>query len=173
MRRSSQFDPEKAVETILFIAQNAPNPTTYWVLKILYFADKLHLQRFGRQICGDDYFALRSGPVPSLTYDMVKDVRDGRQSLFSSHACSSFEVDKHSNRITPLREPNLDLFSRSDIECIRQSIEENGQLSFTQLKEKSHDAAYESADENDIIPIRQIIATLPNSELLREYVDCE
>ncbi|HKV37598.1 MAG TPA: Panacea domain-containing protein [Blastocatellia bacterium] len=173
MRRSCQFDPEKALETVLYIARKAPKPTTYRVLKILYFADKLHLQRFGRQICGDDYFALRSGPVPSQTYDMIKDVTDGRTSLFSTHACNSFEVDKHSNRITPLREPDTDLFSKSDIGCIEQSIAENGMLSFPQLREKSHDAAYQSADENDVIPLRQIIATLPNAELLRDYLECE
>jgi uncharacterized phage-associated protein len=171
MRSSHQFNPDKALESVLYIAKNAPNPTTYWVLKILYFADKMHLKRFGRQICGDDYFALRSGPVPSQTYDMVKDAREGQSSLFSAHVLNSLRVDKHTNKMTPLRDPDTDLFSKSDLICIDQSIAENGSLSFTELRDKSHDAAYQSADENDIIPLSQIIAMFPNSELLRDYLE--
>lgn len=172
IKSQSKFNPEKALETILYVARQTPKPSTYWVLKIIYFADKMHLARYGRQISGDDYYALRNGPVPSQSYDMVKDVRDGRISLFSSHAMSSFEVNRVTNNITVLRPLQLDLFSRSDLQCIDQSIAENGMLEFLDLKHKSHDAAFLASNENDEIPLSEIIAMLPNSDLLRDYLNC-
>ncbi len=42
------FDREKAIEVIKYLAKYAPNPGIYWIGKILYFADLLHLQKYGR-----------------------------------------------------------------------------------------------------------------------------
>jgi hypothetical protein len=58
-----RFDAHKALEVILYVAGSVPD--MYRALKVLYFADREHLGRYGRLICGDTYVAMRLGPVPS------------------------------------------------------------------------------------------------------------
>ena len=44
--------------------------------KLLFFADKLHLNRYGRPILGDCYFCLDHGPVPSFSLNEMNDALD-------------------------------------------------------------------------------------------------
>ena len=100
---------------------------------VLYFADKLHMERYGRSICGDTYIAMKFGPVPSGTYDLIKDVRRHRtHSNNYDHAAASFQL-VGDDRIKVIRDVNEDLFSDSDIECLNQSIQEHGSKPFDVL----------------------------------------
>lgn len=167
------FDREKAIEVLKFIATHAPKPDLYWVLKILYQADKLHLQKYGRFICGDDYVAMKHGPVPSCTYDLLKEVRMYNSMPELHPAPEDIEIQDGGYRVVPLRDPDMDLFSESDIECLIESIQIYGNMTFTELKEASHDHAYLSVGENDFIDIEQIISTFPNAKAILENVrDC-
>jgi hypothetical protein len=65
------FNPEKALEALIFVANERPNISFYYIVKILYYADKDHLNRYGRPILGDRYIAMEHGPVPSVVYDML------------------------------------------------------------------------------------------------------
>ena len=41
-------------------------------LKLVYFADRYHLRRYGRPVIGDEYLAMQYGPVPSNTKDIAE-----------------------------------------------------------------------------------------------------
>ena len=43
------------------------------ILKLLFFAEVDHLNRYGRPIVGDRYYARQWGPVPETTYDLLKE----------------------------------------------------------------------------------------------------
>ena len=57
----------------------------------------------------------------------------------------AFAGEDASNVLLAKREANLDYLSDSDISCLDESIKENSTLSFDELKNKSHDAAWEEA----------------------------
>ncbi len=42
------FDEDVAIEVVLYIANRVPDPTFHLIFKIMYFADKAHLERYGR-----------------------------------------------------------------------------------------------------------------------------
>ncbi|MCG3471841.1 SocA family protein [Xenorhabdus bovienii] len=116
----TRFDSEKALEAILYVASNAPNPDIYHIGKILYFADRKHLDRYGRLITGDTYIVMKDGPVASNAYDIIKCARgagryipDGSDihDLLSSLSVDGYKIRAH-------RTPDDDVFSDSDIECI-------------------------------------------------------
>jgi uncharacterized phage-associated protein len=46
------------------------------LIKLLYLADKYHLQQFGRLITGDTYYAMPLGPVGSAAKDILEDDLD-------------------------------------------------------------------------------------------------
>jgi len=159
------YDNQKSVEVLLYISQRLSN--IYYVLKVLYFADKKHLERYGRFITGDRYVAMEKGPVPSGAYDIVKDVRDRRTDSYDS----DFRIV--GNKINILRKPNTELLSISDIQCLDEAIEEISPLSFDEVRRKSHDDAYRAADENDFISVEDIINTLPCKDaLLKHLTEC-
>ncbi len=154
---------------LLYVATRSTNRDLYWVLKVPYFADKYHLERVARTLCGDTYYAMTHGPVPSGLYDIVKRVRDRNSfSTLASKAQASFEVK--GNTIVPRRDPNLDFLSKSDIECLDRAIDEIEGLTFGELKAKSHDAAYEQADDNGEIPIEAIVGMLSNSDAILKAI---
>src|SRR5690348_16910019 len=132
------FDREKAVEAIKYIAKNTPNPDIYWVLKIIYHANKYHLERYGRLIFGDSFVALRYGPVPSGSYDLLKDARNFRGMPEYHPAIGEFEVHGK-NRVVALQEANLDVFSDSDLHCLDRAIQKFGPMPFKELCDASHD----------------------------------
>jgi len=162
-----RFDAEKAVEVLLYIAERSPN--IYNALKVLYYADREHLTRYGRLICGDSYVAMSHGPVPSGAYDLVKYAREDGFRWVNIPIEDTFSVQGHS--IIPYRRANLDLLSESDIECLDAAIAQIGRLSFKELRALCHeDAAYKAADENDFIPLEAIVETLPDGKLLLDYL---
>ena len=165
------FDEEKAIEVILYITNKVKRERAsfHTLSKVMYFADRIHLENYGRFICGDNYVAMKHGPVPSQTYDILKSVRgDGFASL-AEPAKKAFSVEKNSV-IRPFREADLDFLSDSDLECLDEAIRQYGSLSFKELTNRSHDAAWHSANENDLIEIEQIIATFPNPQSLLEHL---
>ena len=173
-----KFDADKALEVILYISKRAEISDLYHVLKILYFADKDHLSKYGRFICGDTYAALKHGPVPDYTYNLIKYIRDQGKDYFSciNPALGEKLQDiQYGSRdeIIPLRDADINYLSESDFECLDKSIEENGSLSFDELKEKSHDEAFKEVGESDCMSVELIAKTLPNAEELLEYLTME
>ncbi len=167
----TEFDAEKAIEEILYIAKRTSTPDLYSIVKIMYFADKKHLEKYGRFVCNDTYIAMKDGPVPSGAYDIIKHVRGDGYPCVDKHALSAFKVNpKPDYKIIPSRDANYDLLSESDRECLDESIKEFGSLTFGELKKLSHDKAYESADRNNEIPIEAIAATLKDGDLLIKYL---
>ncbi len=154
------FDPQKAIDAILYVANRLKSANMYSVLKILYFADKQHLHRYGRFIFGDRYVAMRLGPVPSGAYDLIKIVRGESPLLQCPEVENAFTMDGY--RVIPYVDADMDVFSDSDIECLDQAIEECRDLPFRELKERSHDQAWQAADENDFMTIESIAALAPN-----------
>jgi uncharacterized phage-associated protein len=159
------FDAEKATEVILYIASTSKIADFIHICKILYFADKEHLQEYGRFICGDYYIAMSNGPVPSGTYDIMKDVKAG---MAKSHAIG-FEVYED-YKIRPLRRANFDLLSESDIEALDHAIAQYGSMPSGPLIQAGHDEAWRAADENSMISIEVIAKTLKNADEIIEYL---
>lgn len=163
------FDSDKALNAILWVAEMVKDPTFHRISKVIYFADKLHLERYGRLICGDSYCAMKHGPVPSAIYDMLKAVRGDGSSEYQAEAQRAFEVQGRMT-VKPLRKADAEVLSESDIECLNESIQTYGRMSFDELTKVSHDEAWNSADENDLIDIEQIIATLPDGKALLQHL---
>jgi uncharacterized phage-associated protein len=169
-RRYFKYDPEKALQVILWIASRVRSANFHRISKIAYFADRKHLQEYGRQICGDNYVAMRHGPVPSGIYDMMKAVRGDGHSPLVDKAKEAFDVvGKYT--VVPKREVDPDFFSESDIECLEWAMKMYGRKSFDELTKASHDAAWKNTDENDLMDLTTIIKTLPNAKELLEHLE--
>lgn len=162
-------DEWAALEAILYIAQQSKSPTFHHISKLLYFADRKHLKNYGRFICGDDYVAMKHGPVPSMVYDMLKEAKRDVSYIQFEGLADAFTVE-NGYRVKPLRGPDLEWLSDSDLECLDWSIQQYDSYSFRCLAALSHDKAWEAADENDFISIENIIDSLGSPEGLLEHL---
>jgi uncharacterized phage-associated protein len=161
------FDREKAIEVIIYLAQSIEEPTFHSITHLLYFADKTSLERYGRFTCGDDYYAMQYGPVPTNTYNLLKLSR--RTDILGF-------VSEHPPLVKPLRNPNLEYLSDSDIECLNKAIEVYATEPFWKIKQDSHDGAYNAAwnnrgDKNSVrMSIENIVELLKDSEELLNFL---
>jgi uncharacterized phage-associated protein len=168
------FSPDKALESVLYIASKLAQPTVHEVLKIRYFADKLHLADFGFMASGDDYVAMKFGPVATTTYNFLKAARGDQSGWIHPRLYELIEgaLDVQARNVKPLRQPNFNLLSKADVDCIDQALARYGNMPFKERTELSHDAAWQAAwdiaaeDEVGQSPIKltDIAATLPNAQ---------
>jgi len=174
--REYGFSPEKALESVLFIASRLQNPGIHEVLKLRYFADKIHFSEHGFLASGDQYCAMKFGPVASGTYDLLKaargDLNEWANSQFSTVVAGALVVDRNSNSVRPQRDANLEFLSRSDIDALTRAIEQYGNMDFGARTELSHDSAWTAAwavaQEEHVgqspMALESIAKTLENAE---------
>ena len=174
--RDININKEKIINSMLFILNNLGGKSDFHkIFKILYFADQKHLITYGFLITGDFYIAMQNGPVPSKLYDVLKAIRG--DSFWSSTLPHSYEdlFEVESHYVTAKKEADIDELAESDVECLLESISENQSLNFRQLKDKSHQLAWENArnDENNfdnVIDIIDIAKEAKVNEEILKYV---
>lgn len=169
-----RFDPARAMELVLYVTARLRFPTFHSVSKILYFADKEHLSRYGTLLTGDSYVAMKHGPVPSEIYNLLKAAAGRRESWISPqyHEVAKGAIAVEGNyRLRTVREARPEVLSASHRECLDASLKQYGSLSFARLTAKSHDLAWKSADENEIIDVRAIAKTLRNAKDVLAYLN--
>ncbi len=134
------------LNSLLYVLGKFENNTldSHKLSKILYFADQKHLSRYGKDITGDQYAAMKYGPVPSCAFDIIKCAK-GEEKWNESIISASENFDVTDYNVTGLSEPDMEWLSETDIMCLNESIEENRNLSFSQLTNKSHDLAWNAA----------------------------
>lgn len=145
-RVSFEFEPEKLVAAIaMFAGAGLSELTTLKIAKLLYFADKRHLLKYGRPITGDAYVGMRNGPVPSIAYDVLKGATGKGESGTWAGIRPLFEnfikVDVPPRGYAVFRakrKANTEVFSKSDLAVLREVITELGQKSASELWTLAH-----------------------------------
>lgn len=170
------FSPEKALEATLYIASKVTNPTIHEVLKIRYFADKLHLKNYGWMASGDDYVAMKFGPVGSGAYNLMKAARGDESGYihpqFPLLVKDALAVAEDRKSLLVLRPVNLSLLSRADVACLDEALNAYGNMPFAERTELSHDAAWQqawdAASEDEVgaspMQVECIAQTLANAD---------
>ncbi len=139
-----RFKPEKLVHALAFFSDaGVADLTKLKAAKLLYFADKEHLLRYGRPILGDVYFCLPYGPVPSVALNEMGDaiekteVEDTDRNLFRQYLevktfWNPYPVFKAKQKYDP------DVFSESELEVLGNVARQYGNHSARQLVELTH-----------------------------------
>jgi uncharacterized phage-associated protein len=105
-------------------------------LKLVYFADRYHLRRFGRPITGDEYLAMQFGPVASSAKDLAEmgDFLSDDERAYGAQFLAP--VDRYSFRsIAEVEEKSL---SESDRIALQWAWGEFGQMDHFALAEHTH-----------------------------------
>lgn len=143
---SLNFRPkiDKIVELLLYISHKKPGVDKYQVVKLFYLADKEHLNRYGRPITQEKYFALKYGPVASNAMDLLEEEWGALKNAGIKELPFSVTRKRLKNKDVecvgePKRDINLGLFSKSDINVFDEILETYGDYNFDQLFELTHE----------------------------------
>ena len=117
---------QKAIEALLWVIQRGES-NIYNIMKILFAAEKYHLNAYACPITGDRFIAMKFGTVPSWTYEATK----------YENSFGFSKIDN--NTLKANREPDLDHLSESDIEALEHGFSEYAGLSFDEVLKKNHE----------------------------------
>lgn len=134
------------INSLLYILNKIETKTTdtHQLFKILYFAERKHLSKFGKPITDDSYVAMKFGPVPSNGFNIINSCK-GEEFLDESIKEAAKLIKTEGYKVTAIQEADLEWLSISEKNCLDESFVENIGLNFTQLTDKSHDLAWDNA----------------------------
>jgi len=150
---------EKAIETILWLTNKKPGIDIYHIGKVIFYAEKFHLNKYARPLIGDIYQKGEYGPFPSTIRDIIQQSPKWLDPDCLRESTEAFRVvaEPYPTPI-PKRSANLDFFSKTDIECLNDALEAVGSLSFDELKRLTHEEeSFLSAIENNEINYELLI----------------
>jgi uncharacterized phage-associated protein len=141
----------RIVESILFVIGEAIRggtpATKYEIAKAIFIADTRHLKTFGRPITYDNYVAMKDGPVPSMTLDILQPGYDwgrigGKGPLWTTKAAPRGGPNAI-EYVRPKREANLEKLSETDVEALRSALADVQAMGFHRTRDFTHrDPAY-------------------------------
>lgn len=150
-------DVDRILAAIAYVISRAENrgrrPSQYEIAKTLFIADRAHLNKYGRPITFDNYFAMNHGPVPSFAYNLLKQDRGALKAIGERQIpWQQRSVGKHFEYFAANAILAEDALSESDIEELDGALSVILTLSFGQIRRVTHeDPAYQEAwsDEDD------------------------
>lgn len=162
-------NPEKTLEALIYIANREALPG-WRLLKVVYYADKRHLEKYGRSVTGDRYIAMENGPVPSLTRDLIE-VSAFLPEPVAGEAVMALERKlnaENRNAVHARRAPKMHVFSRTDVECLDWALATIGPMPYEELNRRSHDEpAYVNAPLNAEMSVEEMIdPSVPNRDAI-------
>ena len=158
----------KIRESVLFLLNSAcADLDQYKIAKAIFLADVSHLNRYGRPVTYDNYVAMKFGPVPSKTYELL---RDKTEEL-------AIEVKELRGKVkifAPLRlHEELEL-SESDEAELKSALSTVEPLSFLELMNLTHDhVAWKTARQsknNEAPPIEYARLFKKSNQVQADYI---
>ena len=144
--RIPRFQPNisKTLEALLWLANACNGIDVYHLVKASFFADKQHIAKYGRPICGDNYDAAPYGPLSQVLCRLLR--RDPIEMLaIGGNGDLPFDVDRQ-NRVYAHREANLRRLSSSDTAALSYGLDHVKGRTFDDIFNETHeDDAYLNA----------------------------
>ena len=174
------FDVEKFVNAVAYFVKKTPKVDKLKAAKLLYFLDKYHLVNYGRPVTGDCYHSLDYGPVPSMSLDIMNDVISDlslrrplrNKATFEKYLQVDYKITRYPKFVLK-REPNLEIFSESEIEALNHAVEKYGNRSGPQLIDLTHkELTWKSVKNGEIDP-RLFVADTQNSSEILELMELD
>lgn len=127
----------KATQALNFFArQSGGRINKLKALKLLFFADRYHLRKFGRPVSECAYYAMTHGPVASEAKQLAED-HDTLPAGARNHA-RKFLQKKSDYDYASVADVDRSVLSESDIEALTFAWENFGYLPKYQLRDITH-----------------------------------
>lgn len=125
-----QYDADKAREAVLrLLHRHGGSMDKLKLIKLLFYADRAHLVRYGRPIVGGHYFAMNLGPVSSELKDNIDSTEKDDQLPFKIIGSYNLVAKEPSDE---------NWLSESDLEVLDEIYAEYNHIDSVKLGLMSH-----------------------------------
>jgi uncharacterized phage-associated protein len=128
------------IQAILYLLKSHPVLNKIQIIKLLYLADKQHLVHYGRTVTGDEYWAMRMGPVGSAAKDVlsIDENRPNKLSgdilVYAKNHLDEFENSYRSKN----RKCEFEMLSDSDKQALDFVVSRFGSMGPFELRDYTH-----------------------------------
>jgi hypothetical protein len=153
------FDYEKAMQALLYVISEIKNAGQHKTYKALYFAEQKYMREYGNTMLGETFTKMDDGPAPSHIRNLIQMAADKYQGRWLGtqgkvYAKEHLRVD--GAILHPLVKPDMDYLAETEKACLDEAIEHCRYMSFKDLREESHDAAWHAATLGRPMDVAQI-----------------
>lgn len=138
------IDKSKSINSLIYIikelTKSQKKTDLHRVMKLLYFADREHLVRYGFPITGDTYLRQKFGPVPSFMNYVAKNEEEDYKNYIKKKGSHGI--------LSTSKEVDLDDLSESELEALNFALENYSNYSFEEMTDVSHDYAWNNSEWN-------------------------
>lgn len=137
------------IERVLYIVNRQEGIDIYHLFKIMYFAQREFLRKYGMTIFPDKFVAMKYGPVPRMLYDalcpqqFIKEKGGTPIDEDVRAAMHRLEEGDVSNVVVPRRKPDMDYISPAASRTLDHAMVEYGQKTFRSIMDESHTALWQ------------------------------
>lgn len=173
----------KIEAVVLYILQSFKEGVDYIKLfKIMYFAQRKFLATYGMTIFDDTFKARLRGPVPALTYKVVKIAETGtgrKEHKDLSRFVKSIRIESKDGHqmVFATQQPNVEYISAMARKTLDWAVAEYGSKNSDELSELTHDNIYDEVKERmkddpqkDIFTLIDIARSGGASEAMIEHI---
>ena len=131
------MDANIILESFYYLSKKLDSPIDKLAaVKLLFFADRYHLRKYGRLISDDTYYALPHGPVASNSLDILNQVMNDSD----TGAAKQYIKKSDSKAFTAVEtDYELEYLSDSDIEALNFVAEQFGDKEAWELRNLTHE----------------------------------
>ena len=166
------FNGKRSISAILYIIQQSDGEINHYnLLKIIFEADKYHLNKYGRPVTGDLYRNMDFGTVPVAIYNTVKGNRSPKKYLKEMGMTGiPYNYNRSNYMLSSSVAPNHRFLTKTSIEALDRGIKKYRDLSFEKVKEENHkEKCWRETKKNQFIPFELIIEDKEILEQLSEH----
>lgn len=139
MNISPETSYKKATQALNFLARKKDGKINKMkAIKLIYLADRLHLRKYGRPVVGDTYWAMKLGPVGSRTKNVAELSSIPEDVLLYAKKYIK-PIDEQKHHFQSLKPVDMDVFSKTDLECLGAVYDKFSDKDQFELKDITHE----------------------------------
>jgi len=153
-------------------------------MKLFFYADKYHLEKYKKTIFSSEYTKLEHGPVPQSTLTLLHEalslkLENGYPLEYEEEAkiinqfidINAVRLDDNKNmlkfKVKDKAQANKDFFSQSELEILEKVSEEFRDISTNEISDMSHETrAWKSVDIRQPISIFNLVDNLEDRKFI-------
>jgi uncharacterized phage-associated protein len=130
------FNIEKATQAAAYLLKKSGGQSgTTWLVKMIYFAERKSIELWNVSMFGEDCVSMPFGPVPSNTYQLLK---NGNNEIWNDYISR-----EHSGRLSlKVANPSTGALSEAELELLDDLCEFYITFSARELSELTHNPKY-------------------------------
>lgn len=168
-----RYNLDKFINATLFFAHRVKGLGITKLNKLLYYSDFEHYRLYGRPILGDKYLRMEHGPVPQTSYSTFnanfrEELDDSLKNVIELRHETLISFERKA--IYPKQEPDLSVFSKSEIDVMEDAAKEWNEATAKEMSERTHlESPWKETPELSIIDYKLILGGIDS--ISREYAE--